>query len=173
MKEYLSISDMPHIKEIFLGYKIIEKDCYIIPINKSVDKNIIIEENTNIVVMNENSPNLAGLIIEKHYACFFLEVFAKENKTNKKIRAGIFLVVLEDQNILKWNENKIKLEIETKGGNGYSLLFYDFKEQKIKSVIRKGNEKANDKVMSWYLSAMSQFLDIYGMCQMSPSDWKP
>lgn len=172
MKEYLLISDMPHMKEMFSGYKIIEKNCYVTPI-ETEGKTVAVEENTNIAVMNLNSSNLAGLIIEKDYSCFFVEVFATHTPTKEQLRAGIFLVVLSDKNISKWHETKNKIEIETCGGNGYALCFYDFKERTIKNVIAQQNKKATSHIMTWYLSILSHFLDIFGMSQTSPSNWKP
>lgn len=170
MDEYSSISNMKHIKEMFFGYNIIQKECYVIPIVKSFGKTKMAEENTGILIMDVNSSNLAGLIIEKNYICFFIEVLSIVKRTNKSTRTGIFLVKLGKKDILEWIEDETKIEIKTDSGKGYVFEYYNCKDRNI-STILTGESKSNE--FKWYLSAISQFLDIMGMSTISPSNWKP
>lgn len=173
MKEYKLVSDMKHIKEMFEGYEIIEKETFIhTKFGDGKTEAPLVDETTKINIFPVNVDFPCGLIIEGDYYCFFVEVFVTNKNTGKQFRTGLYLVVIEDRNILNI-EDKNKLIITVKGGAGYAFMFYDFKTTNLVTHKVAQHKKANSKVLDWYVGALSQFLNINGYSLMPPGSFKP
>lgn len=167
MKEFNKVKDSELTKELFQGYKFIEKDSSVRIVSNS--KGGIVDETTNIFIMELNKDTPCGFIFEKNYYYFFVEVFATIKHTKEKVRAGIHLVRFDKKQTLVFDEKEKSINVKISGGEEYGFLYFDFQSQSLRNIVHGYHLKE----MKWYLSLLSQFLDIFGLSQISPSKWKP
>ena len=171
MKEYKLISDMEHIRDMFQGYKVIEKEAFFnLKVGDGKKKewyDLNVEGNKkNIFQTNTDIP--CGLIVEKDYCVFFMENFINAIK----IRSSLYLgIVYDPQHIEAVEEKGNKINLDIKWIDSYGL--YDLNLRKNELIWQSGSDHVPKEIVLWYLASISQFLDLDGNSMIPPSQHKP